>query len=345
METPIGYKKIKILAFSDKNYEYQIDYLIQSLHLHGHDNIEFLYYTVGFDSDLQHPNLTKKHWPLDPNMKRFPFYKAGICLDAIRTFGGDILFLDSDIVISRRFNPNFFVHDLDYPLLSVGNWDLPYYYYTVDSNAQFPKFNLEDRVIANEDSRSTRHDFFISGITSSAFGNIKGINHEDHSYEVLFDGKDFPIKVYENELENLSVKDYSRLMRYYGVRNPTMTYVYSCALSFNEKCEDFLLEWKSITENEYLNSFDREFYPIAEETAINVTLWRRNATQNYGRIFVNTLYADVVDYVESNSNIMNAHIFDNLLQKCDDSERVQFYHGMIDDAEIGKSIENIKSKI
>jgi len=344
METPIENSKIKILAFSDKNYEYQIDYLIQSLHLHGHSNIEFLYYTVGFDSDLQHPNLIKKPWPLDPNMKRFPFYKAGICLDAIRTFGGDILFLDSDIVISRRFNPNFFVHDLDYPLLSVGNWDLPYYYNTVDPNAQFPKFNLEDRVIANEDSRSTRHDFFISGITSSAFGNIKGINHDDQSYEILFDGKDFPIKVYENELENLSVKDYSRLMRYYGVRNPTMTYVYSCALSFNEKCEDFLLEWKSITENEYLNSFDREFYPIAEETAINVTLWRRNATQNYGRIFVNTLYADVVDYVESNSNIMNAHIFDNLLQKCEDSERVQFYHGMIDAGEIGRSIENIKSK-
>lgn len=334
---------MKILAFTDKNYEYQVDYLLQSLHLHGHDNIEFLYYTVGFESDLQYPNLTKKHWPLDPKMKRFPFYKAGICLDALRTFGGDILFLDSDIVISRRFDPNFFVHDLDYPLLSVGNWDLPYYYNMIDPNNAFPKFNLEGRVIIGEEFRVTRVDYFTSEVTS-AFGNIKSINHDDHSYEVLFDSKDLPIKVYEHELENLSVKDYSRLMRYYGVRNPTMTYVYSCALSFNQKCEGFLLEWKSITENEYLNSFDKEFYPIAEETAINVTLWRRGATQNYGRIFVNTLYADVVDYVESNSNIINSHIFDNVLQKCDDSERVQFYHGMIDDAEIGKSIENIKSK-
>ena len=334
---------MKILAFTDKNYEYQVDYLLQSLHLHGHDNIEFLYYTVGFESDLQYPNLTKKHWPLDPKMKRFPFYKAGICLDALRTFGGDILFLDSDIVISRRFDPDFFVHDLDYPLLSVGNWDLPYYYNMIDPNNSFPKFNLEGRVIMREEFRGTRADYFTFGVTS-AFGNIKGINHGDHSYEVLFDGKDLPIKVYEHELENLDIKDYSRLMRYHGVRNPTMTYVYSCALSFNQKCEEFLLEWKSITENEYLNSFDREFYPIAEETAINVTLWRRNATQNYGRIFVNTLYADVVDYVESNSNIINAHIFDNVLQKCEDSERVQFYHGMIDNDEIRKSIENIKSK-
>ena len=93
-----------------------------------------------------------------------------------------------------------------------------------------------------------------------------------------------------------------------------------------------------------LRFFDREFYPIAEETAINVTLWRRNATQNYGRIFVNTLYADVVDYVESNSNIINSNIFDNVLQKCEDSERVQFYHGMIDNEQIRKSIENIKTK-
>ena len=30
---------IKILAYSDKNYEYQIESLIKSLHLRGHDNI------------------------------------------------------------------------------------------------------------------------------------------------------------------------------------------------------------------------------------------------------------------------------------------------------------------
>ena len=44
---------IKILAYSDKNYEYQIDSLIKSLNMRGHDNIEFIYYTVGFDSELE----------------------------------------------------------------------------------------------------------------------------------------------------------------------------------------------------------------------------------------------------------------------------------------------------
>ena len=51
---------MKILAFTDKNYEYQVDYLLQSLHLHGHDNIEFLYYTVGFESDSSVSQSDKK---------------------------------------------------------------------------------------------------------------------------------------------------------------------------------------------------------------------------------------------------------------------------------------------
>jgi hypothetical protein len=103
-------------------------------------------------------------------------------------------------------------------------------------------------------------------------------------------------------------------------------------------------EWKSITENEYLNSFDREYYPIAEETSMNVTLWKRKVNENYGRIFVNTLFSDVVKYVEENVNLRNINVFDNPLQKCDDSERVQFYHGMIDPDEINKAVEYFRSK-
>ena len=115
-------------------------------------------------------------------------------------------------------------------------------------------------------------------------------------------------------------------------------------MSFNERCEDFMEEWKSITENPYLNKYDREYYPIAEETAINVTLWKRGVTQNYGKIFVNTLYSDAVQYVEENENLRGINIFDNPLQKCEDSERIHFYHGMIDRAEINKTISYIEQK-
>jgi hypothetical protein len=175
-------------------------------------------------------------------------------------------------------------------------------------------------------------------------GNISEIIPREDSYMVLFDGKSEPIKIHYSDLEHRRINDYSKLMHYYNIPAPTNTYVYSCCISFNDGCEDFMREWKSITENEYLNSFDREYYPIAEETSMNVTLWKRKVNENYGRIFVNTLFSDVVKYVEENVNLRNINVFDNPLQKCDDSERVQFYHGMIDPDEINKAVEYFRSK-
>jgi hypothetical protein len=327
-----------ILAYSDKNYEYQIESLIKSLNIIGRSDVQFVYYTVGFESNLRYPNLTKKIWPLDPKMRSFPFYKPGICLDALRTFGGNILFLDSDVVLSRRFNPDFFVHNRYYPMFSIGNWDFPFYFVGVDPNKSFPKFSKGDRVIMEVAYRS--HSFFQNHF---GFGNIMQIN-EDGSYEIKFDGVKELTNVPEDQLELKIVKDYSRLMLYYGVDKQTMAYVYSCCLSFNDKCEDFLAEWKSITENEYLNRFGKDYYPIAEETSANVTLWKREATENYGRVFVNTLYSDVIKYVEENDNLININVFDNLLQKCDDSSRIQFYHGMTDREEIAKTIQYYENR-
>jgi len=318
---------IKILAYSDKNYEYQIDSLIKSLNMRGHDNIEFIYYTVGFDSELEYKNLTKKFWPLNPDMQRFPYYKPGICLDAIRTFGGNIVFLDSDVIIGRRFDPEYFLHNNEYPLLSVGNWELPYYFRGVDVNGTFPVFSISDRVLSN---------------TEPIFGNVTGYNYEDSTYLVKLDNVENSVPYKINQLCDYRINDYSKLMSYYGVKGRTMTYVYSCFLSFNEKCEDFIEEWKSITENPYLNKYGKEYYPIAEETAINVVLWKRGVTKNYGKIFVNTLFSDAVQYVEENSNIMNINIFDNPLQKCENSERIHFYHGMTDPIEINKTINYIE---
>ena len=333
---------MKILAFTDKNYEYQVDYLLQSLHLHGHDNIEFLYYTVGFESDLQYPNLTKKHWPLDPRLKRFPFYKPGICLDALLNFDDHILFLDSDVLIGRRFDPSFFEHDYDYPMLSRGNWDLPFYYNTVDRDMGFPKFNIEDRVLIKDSKRSELIDLFPSDI--DCLGNITEIIHEESSYMVLFDGKKSPIKLGHSDLEDRRINDYSKLMKYYNISAPTNNYVYSCCISFSKKCDNFIREWKSITEDQYLNSFDREYYPIAEETSMNVTLWKNKVDKNYGRIFVNTLFSNVVEHVEETAGIINTNILGNPLQKCENSDTVQFYHGMIDAEEIDKTINYFKTK-
>jgi hypothetical protein len=263
---------VVILAYSDKNYEYQVESLYKSLLLNGHGNLTFLYYTLGFESDLNYPNMVKKVWPLDPRIKRFNNYKPGICLDAIRSFGGDILFMDTDILVGKRFDPEFFVHDFDYPLCSVGNWDFPFYY-EIDGQG--------NKIVYSE----------------------------------------------------------SKLCDYLGVRGRTMNYVYSCLMSMNSKCEQFMLEAKSITENEYLNQFGPEYFPFSDETPINVILWKRGANQNYGRIFVNTGYADVVQHVENNDNIVSEDVFGNDLQKCENSANVKFYHGIKDKEELEKMMD------
>jgi hypothetical protein len=336
-------KDLKILVYTDSGYEYQAKALIESLNETGNSGIQVIYYTVGFNSDIEFPNLIKKRWEINNKHKRFPFYKPEICLDAIYSFGGNILFLDSDIIISKRFNPDFFLHDFDYPMLSVGNWDLPFFFYRVPPEKEFPKFSIGDRVVILDDFKHLLKPGCGKDPTDW-FGNISDIIKESSSYEILFDGDDTPIEIPEKCLELLDIKDFSKLMRYYGVTKPSMGYVYSCCISFNQKCERFIREWKSITENEYLNSFDREYYPIAEETSINVCLWKNRVKSNYGRIFVNTLFSEVVEYVEKSENIKNQNIFDNPLQKCDDSERVQFYHGIIDSSETDKIIKYYKQR-
>jgi hypothetical protein len=320
---------IKILAYSDKKYQYQIESLIKSLHLRGHDDIEFIYYTIGFESDLQYPNLTKKIWPVDLRMRSFNFYKPGICLDAIRSFGGNIVFMDSDVVVSKRFDPNFFIHDREYPLMSIGNWELPYYWRSVDANGAFPIFNILDRVLSN---------------TEPLFGNVMEYNYQDLTYLVKLDNIEIPVSYRADQLCEYKISDYSKLMHYYGVKDRTMTYVYSCLISLNNKCEDFIAEWKSIAENEYLNRFGNDYYPISDETPMNVTLWKRKVTENYGRIFVNTLYSDVVQHVEENDDILNTQIFGDPLQMCTNSSTVKFYHGMIDPEEINKTTSYIKKQ-
>ena len=320
--------QLKILIYTDSKYEYQADALLESLHLNGHSNLEVIYYTVGFESNIIYPNLKKKFWPISLNFERFPFYKPGICLDALENYGGNILFLDSDVLIGKRFNPDFFIHDNNYPLLSIGNWEFPFFFTTLDQSSGFPRFKPDDRVVLE---------------AQPLFGNIVRVVSEDY-YEVKFDLLAEPIKVAEHELRQMVIKDYSKLMKYYGVEKPTMGYVYSCCISLNSRCKDFVREWKSITENEYLQSFGREYYPISEETSINVTLWKNKALRNYGKIFVNTLHANAVEYVENNDDIKNEDIFGNVLQKCEDANRTLFYHGMIDSQEIQQVLAFMREK-
>jgi hypothetical protein len=268
---------MNIIFYSDKNYEYQAEALINSLILKCKDDFNIIYYTIGFESKLNYKNLTKRIFPIDVKKPRFEYYKPAVILDAIDTFGGNILFFDTDIIVGDRFDVNHFIHDNDYPMLSCGNWDAP----------------------------------FICMI------------YEDNTYSDII-----------NE---------EKLMKYFGVEGRTMNYVYTCMVSLNEKCRDVILEWKSMCENEFLLQDTMTFFPFKDETPMNIILWKRGISENYGRIYLNTLEFEPLKYIEENENIVgdptiNYGILGSDLMRCENSSNIMFYHGIKDSEELLKII-------
>lgn len=271
---------MKIVLYSDEKYEYQAKALIQSINLNIEEDVQIIYYTLGFESSLTQPNLTKRLFPLNSKIKRFEFYKPSVLLDAMEVFGGDILFLDTDIIIGKRFLLSKIKNDTDHPLLPMGNWDFP---------------------------------FMCSFIGGEKINNC----------------------------------DESNLMGYLGVEKRTMGYVYTCIISLNDNCLDIVREWKSVCENEYLQFHSEKYFPFPDETALNVVLWKRNVTKNWGRIYLNTLEFKPLEYIEENENIsgddkINKGIMNSDLMRCDNSSDVMFYHGIKDDKELEKTINYYK---
>ena len=135
---------MNIIFFSDLNYEYQAKSLIESILLNVKDEVRMIYYTIGFESSLDYPNLIKVPYDKDDSKKLFEFYKPTIMLDAISKFGGKFLFLDTDIIIGRRFNISRVDNNLDIPLFPYGNWDYPFLCSGQDQNGEYIDFSNEE---------------------------------------------------------------------------------------------------------------------------------------------------------------------------------------------------------
>jgi len=90
---------MNIIFYSDYNYEYQAKSLIESIIVNVKEDVQMIYYTIGFESSLDYPNLIKVPYSKDDSKLLFEFYKPTIMLDAISKFGGKFLFLDTDIII------------------------------------------------------------------------------------------------------------------------------------------------------------------------------------------------------------------------------------------------------
>jgi hypothetical protein len=289
--------------------------------------MQLIYYTVGFDSELERPDLIKKRIEVDPTKKRFEFYKPGIILDVARNFKGPSIFLDSDIIVGRRFNPEAIINNGSIPMLSIGNWDGPLSYYHRDTNQEFPVFNIGDRV-SLENYRDV--------------GWVDSINYQEKSYQIVND-KGIILKESQSSLQPMVIYDHHHLMKYFGVKKITMTYVSTCFVSFNENCQDILLEWKSFVENEYLLLKSSEYFAFHDETALNVILWKRGIDSNYGRIFLNTLYSSAATDVDTRDDIFDTNIQNNPNQFCKRSSDVMFYHGMKDQTEIDNMLNYLEN--
>jgi hypothetical protein len=301
----------KILIYSDKKYEYQVKYFMESLNLTGNSHIPVIFYTIGFESDFCYPNLIKKFFPINNDYgKDFYFYKPAIMIDAIDYFGGDFLFLDTDIVFGKRFNIDFFDHDYNFPMLTTINWPYP-----IRFGDHYTKQKIHNPNLTYIGGDGVERPAVEIDWDGSLSGN---------SGAVIF-----------NEVV---------LMKHYGIKKRTMRYVGTCLLSFGEKCREIILEWKSIVENPWIRSKGYEYLPFHEETAINIVLWRRGIDKQYNRIFQNTLWFSTFKLVEENDSIINMYIDGDENQMCEDSSKMLFYHGIKDVSELEKVIEYLKNK-
>lgn len=116
-----------LFLYSNKPYEHQVKYCLKSLSPKMTDDVKIVYYTIGFDSDIEFPNLYKIKIPLKPQYPSFHYYKAELSLLTMKLFPGEYyMFSDTDILYSKRFSFEMMKHSLPYPMASFGPHEYPF---------------------------------------------------------------------------------------------------------------------------------------------------------------------------------------------------------------------------
>jgi hypothetical protein len=276
---------MQIVVYSDSGYESMVEAFLISRKYANSQDVPVIYYTVGFESTLEFPNLKKITWELNDKRPDLTFYKPEILIDSLK-YGDHMLYMDVDIILSRRFDIGKLQNkDLDYPIASSG-----------------PQENVW---------------------TWEAYGDV------------------------------VTRYDETKLMKYFGVTEKSCRYLWASMISYNSNCLDFLEEWKSILLNPYLQKRRKEFFPFREETAYNVTLWKRGAKRYFDLVFFNTLAFDSFFEVENNEqgrieiykDFHETNTDPSLYQTCKDFGSVLFYHGFKPGEEFDKVLSWIKEKI
>lgn len=145
--------------YSDINYEYQAENCIKTLQKRISNTDTIVYFTVGFDSQLELNNVNKVRVDKNITYPSFNFYKPELCLKVMNMFPNeDYVFTDTDVLFSKRLNPCILKHSESYPLASFGPHEYLYAWETFgDQVIEYSEWDLMQYM--NVPERTQRYVF------------------------------------------------------------------------------------------------------------------------------------------------------------------------------------------
>jgi hypothetical protein len=266
-----------VFLYTNQAAEHQAIGCLKSLERKITDDVQIVYYTIGFMSNLTCKNLHKVR--IEPkDYPNFCFYKAELTLRTMEMFPDEQYFVytDADILFSHRLD--------------------------------FEKLKSHD-----------------------AYPNA---SYGPHAY---------PYKYLIRPSGEMIIYDEAPLMQYYNVQHRTCRYVGTGFYTYNRNCTDFIEEWISITNNKYLYKDKMKYLPYDEETAFNICLWKRGATNMLGFNYLNTTNPELIHRVETEKLVEtygdNKDALGALWEYIKDSDDIIFYHGAKDAENINEILK------
>lgn len=147
-----------IILFSDKKYEFVAEACIKTIENKLRPNDKIIYFSIGFDSDIEAKNLYKIYYE-DRHLPFYDLYKGELSLRALKMFPREKYFIytDIDILFSKRFKLEYYENNLHYPLASYGPFEFPLGF-DLSLDGQYTWYNEENLMkYFNIASRSMRY--------------------------------------------------------------------------------------------------------------------------------------------------------------------------------------------
>lgn len=217
----------------------------------------------------------------------------------------------------------------------------------IDLNPQWPSFHFYKSQLSLLTMRLFPNEFYCFTDTDVLFSSRFEFDKvkSNLSYPLaLFGPHEYPLIWNIDSFGNKTIYNELALMKYFNVDKRSQRYAWSCFYSFGQDSKDFFEEYTSMCKNQYLIDQRNVFLPFHDETAFNICLWKRNATQNLGFAFVNTHLLETVKYVEEN-NVVEESMGHNLdacgsdWEYINDSSKVLMYHGFKKQEDIDKTLD------